>query len=272
VATLAEEIGAATLITREPGTITVFTDGATTEVATPEDAYAQSDGNFLWWTTYADRPDGAITSHSTAATLDGTIVCEADGEIHRIRQEADGGHVASVERRDEVAGNAEEIAVPNFAVDCETGERQPIETVSWMREAGSRFVQRVGDRTFTGVGDAEGNADMTNEDGISINGDDYAGYHAFSADGSRVAYGDMTAATHVTNMLRSRDTTTGELLWSTELETFVAGLHWYDDRIVALVPGGGVPGVANEAVIVLDALTGDVIKTVPASVDIAFVG
>ena len=94
---------------------------------------------------------------------------------------------------------------------------------------------------------------MTNEAGISINGDDYAGYHDFNADGSRVVYGDMTDLIHVTTMLRSRDTTTGELLWSTELDRPVGPTHWYGDRIVALAPADGVPGGDHEAVIVLDA-------------------
>jgi hypothetical protein len=252
--------------------MTLYADGTITEVATPEGAYGQSDGRFLWWTTYTDQPDGTMTSRSTAATLDGTIVCEVDGELHRIRQQADGGYVASVERRDEmVAGIAEERAVPNYAVDCESGEVQPIEPISWTREGGGRSVERVADRTFTLVSDAEGNGDVTNESGVTVNGEDYAGYHEFNDSGSRVVYGEMTAAIHVTTLLRSRDTTTGELLWTTELETPVAGFHWYDDRIVASVPAGGVPGMANEGVIVLDAATGDVINTVPTSVDIAFV-
>ena len=267
LATLAETIGASTAIAREPGQVTVFANGSTTEVATPQDVYVETDGTMLWW----DIVTGPATSRSAAATLDGTIVCEVEGSIHRVRQDPDGGYVASVERRDEIAGIAEERAVPNYAVDCETGETQPIEPVSWLREAGSRFVQRVGERTFTGIGDAEGNADMTNEAGISINGEDYAGYHEFSADGSRVVYGDMTDFVHVTTILRSRDTTTGELLWSTELDQSVGPTYWYGDHIVALAPDGGVPGGEYEAAIVLDAATGEVIDTVPTTIDLAFV-
>ena len=112
---------------------------------------------------------------------------------------------------------------------------------------------------------------MTNESGISINGDDYAGYHTFDADGSRVVYGDMTDRIHVTTILRSRDTTTGELLWSAELDRPVSVTYWYGDRIVALAPADGVPGVEYEAVIVLDAATGEVIETVPTTIDLAFV-
>jgi hypothetical protein len=272
LARLAEAIGASTAVARGPRKVTVFSDGTTTEVATPPGLYVQSDGTFLWW----DTNIGELTPiRSTAVTLDGTIVCEVDGAMHRVRRDPDGGYVASVERADEVSDRgAAERAVPNYAVDCETGEAQPIAPISWTREGGSRFVQRVGDRTFTGSADAEGNADVTNESGISINGDDYAGYHTFSADGSRVVYGDMSAlaSPHVTNVLRSRDTTTGELLWSAELDRPVTVTHWYGDRIVAQVPAGGVPGADYEAVIVLDALTGDVITTVPTNLDLAFVG
>ena len=120
--------------------MTVFADGTTTEVATPPDVYVQTDGTLLWW----DIVTGETTSRSAAATLDGTIVCEVEGTIHRVRQEPDGGYVASVERTDEIADpGAEETAVPNYAVDCETGEiaadrADPVDT-----GGGSRFVQRV---------------------------------------------------------------------------------------------------------------------------------
>ncbi len=246
----------------------MFADGATTEVTTPRDAYVETDGSFLWWST---NPTGGTPVRSTAATLDGTVVCEVEGSLHRIREEPDGGYVASVTEVNTGPSTGAETPVPNFAVDCETGERRPIEPISWIREGGGRHVERIGDRTFTYVSDAEGNADVTNESGVSINGDDYAGYHEFNDDGSQVVYGDMTAAIHVTNLLHSRDTTTGELLWTAELESPVAGLHWYDDRIIASAPGDGVPGVANEAVIVLDAVTGEVITTVPTTIDVAFV-
>jgi hypothetical protein len=269
VVTLAEAIGANELVVREPGRITVYRDGAPTEAATPDGVYVQTDGTFLWW----DIVTGETTNRSAAATLDATVVCEVDGSIHRIRVDPDGGYVASVERPNP-APDGSETPVPNFAVDCETGAEQPIETVSWTREGGSRYVEYVGERTFTFEADAEGNADGTNEDGISINGDDYAGYYEFSGDGSRVVYGDMDAlaSPHVTDVLRSRDTTTGELLWTSELDRPVTATYWYGDRIVALVPSDGVPGTTYEAVIVLDALTGDVVTTVPTSLDIAFVG
>ena len=44
LATLAEAIGASTAIAREPRKVTVFADGATTEVATPPDVYVETDG------------------------------------------------------------------------------------------------------------------------------------------------------------------------------------------------------------------------------------
>ena len=94
LATLAEAIGASTAIAREPGKVIVFADGTTTEVATPRNAYVQTDGAMLWW----DIVTGETTNRSAAATLDGTVVCEVEGSIHRVRQDPDGGYVASVER------------------------------------------------------------------------------------------------------------------------------------------------------------------------------
>ena len=218
------------------------------------DVYVRSDGEFLWWTD---------ATSSTAATLDGTVVCEVEGDLHRIRAEADGGYVASVEQRFSDVGFEQGEPIPNEAVDCETGERQPIEPISWNVEGGSRFVQRVGDRTFTGEGDAEGNADIVNESGISINGDDYAGYHTFDDDASRVAYlvMDAIATPHLSPLLRARDTTTGELLWSVDLGAPAAGLWWYGDRVLAVIPSD--ESSAIEAVVVVDATTGEVVTTVP---------
>jgi hypothetical protein len=257
LATLAQAIGASTVIAREPGKVTAFTGGATTEVATPPGVYVQTDGRFLWWNT-------------TGATLDGTIVCEVDGTIYRMRREADGGYVASWEDGDPDQGSA----LPNYEVDCESGETREIPPRTWFEETGSRHIEHIDDRTFTFRSDAEGNGDVTNEDGISINGEDYAGYHTFNADGSRVVYGDMNAlaSPHVTNVLRARDTTTGELLWSAELPQPVTVTYWYGDRIAALAPTAGVPGVDYEAVIVVDARTGHVIETLPTTMDLAFVG
>jgi hypothetical protein len=264
VAALASAIGASTLVARSPGRTSAFTDGAATDVTTPPDVYVRSDGEFLWW------EDGTT---STVATLDGTVVCVVEGSLHRIRAEADGGYVASVEQRfrDEPFEQGEPI--PNEAVDCETGERQPIEPISFNLEGGSRFIERIGDRTFEGEGDAEGNADLLNESGISINGDDYAGSHAFDEVGSRVAYlvMDAIATPHLSNVLRARDTTTGDLLWSVDLEAAAAGLWWYGDRVLAVIPRDDGT-FETSAVVVIDATTGDVMATVPTTLDIAFVG
>ena len=113
---------------------------------------------------------------------------------------------------------------------------------------------------------------MTNEAGISINGDDYAGYHEFYADGSRVVYGDMTD-------LDPRD-------------DHLAVTRHHDGRAAVERRAGSAgrpdvlvrrshrrPGPRRrrsrrgpyEAVIVLDAATGEVIETVPTTLDLAFV-
>ncbi len=226
--------------------------------------FVQSDGEFLWWTD---------ATTSTATTLDGTVVCVAEGSLHRIRAEADGGYIASVESWADVPGSTDDTPVPNFAVDCETGERQPIEPITWSREGGSRFIERVGDRTFEGQGDAEGNAHLVNETGISIDGDDYAGYHTFDDDGSGVAYlvMDALATPHLSDVVRARDTTTGELLWTVDLDAPAAGLWWYGDRVLAVIPTD-IGTMETAAVAVIDATTGEIVTTVPTTLDIAFVG
>ena len=70
--------------------------------------------------------------------------------------------------------------------------------------------------------------------------------------------------------MRARDTTTGELLWTTELDVMANGLHWYGDRILVTVPGQD-DLAAVVAVAVLDATTGAVVTTVPTDLDIAHV-
>ncbi len=107
----------------------------------PEDTFAWSDGSYVHRVTREPIEDGPDATMSSAATFDGTVVCNAPGEIRR-------------------------------------------------REGGWRSLVTVGDRTFEEIGDAEGNADVVNEDGVSVNGDDDAGSHEFSPDGSSVVYGD----------------------------------------------------------------------------------
>ena len=70
----------------------------------------------------------------------------------------------------------------------------------------------------------------------------------------------MTAPrSHVPDCLRSRDTTTGELLWTRRARPARRPDCTGTATASSSLPRGGVPGVAREAVIVLDAVTGDVI-------------
>ncbi len=47
---------------------------------------------------------------------------------------------------------------------------------------------------------------------------------------------DAIATPHLSPLLRARDTTTGELLWSVDLGAPAAGLWWYGDRVLAVIP------------------------------------
>ena len=81
---------------------------------------------------------------------------------------------------------------------------------------------------------------------------------------------DATASPHQSTVARARDTTTGELLWTVELDRPAAGLWWYGDRVLAVIPDG-FGSVETTAVAVIDATTGAIVSTVPTTVDIAYV-
>jgi hypothetical protein len=206
------------------------------------------------------------------------VVCTVDGHLHRLR-ETEGRLVASVERNGEVGSmTGSEQPVPNHAVDCATGESTPIDPITWVREGGSRGIVRVDDRVFTYEGDAEGNADVVNEAGVSINGDDYAGYHTYSPDGDLVVYGDFTDSVgpHATDRIRSRNTTTGELLWTLDVATPFGSLQHTGDRVVVSLPpatnGAITPWDATARIDLYDADTGEQLLSVPTVLEIVYVG
>lgn len=272
-AELAERLGVRTLVTHRygSGTVGVVRDGISSEIPVPSDSWPWSDGEHVIWTTYTS--DGrTMASRSAAATFDGTVVCEVDGNVHRVRRLPDGTSVASVTRWDGSPVQAGEALtpLPTFAVDCATGEATPIETAAWRVEGGGRRTILAGDRTFIADADAEGNEHVVNESGISVNGDDYAGYHAFSADGGRVVYGDFTGAAspHFTGVVRARDTTTGQELWTATLPRTFEFLVDAGDRIlVGLGPAdAGAGELAIDQIVVLDAATGEQVTTVSADV------
>lgn len=262
------------IVTRlRDGTVVSWHDGELAELL-PAEAFLWVEGDFVFWQDNVENDAGVPWPHTWATRFDGTEVCEVDGHMHRLR-EVNGRLVASVERPDELPASWDrEVPVPNSAVDCASGERTPIDPITWMREGGSRGITRVADRTFTYEGDAEGNADVTNESGISINGDDYAGYHTYSPDGSRVVYADFTDAPgpHYTDRIRARDTTTGELLWTVEMPGMFASLHHSEDRVLVAYPPPTAdpmsPWEATSWVDVHDAETGRLLLTVPTVIPI----
>ncbi len=280
--TIATGTGSSVLVAQTPdGQVVALRDGTVTSVDGPADAFVHSDGTFVFWTLAQSDSEG-ITWRSTAATLDGNRVCEVEGRIHRLRQRDDGTFVASTER-DDLAGDvgaAAEIPVPNFAIDCDTLDSTPIEPISWLAsDSQSRAVTTVNGRTFTAYGDAEGNARVVNEQAMSVNGDDYAGSHVYSADGSQVAYGDYGVSSNgsplTTETMRSRDTTTGELLWSVEFDRPFAGMYFVGDVFVAELPPTEVapePYMATEYLAVYDAPTGEFLRRVDTELRIIYLG
>lgn len=254
------------------GRTVTWVDGSVSEVPVPAEASDPwSDGDFVYWQIWASDPDVEVMSF--AADLDGTVVCEVRGSIHRVRRQPDGSHIASVEREAEAVPTPEEYPVPNYAVGCERGDETPIDPRSFRREGGGRYLERVADRQFTIDLDAEGNGDVINERGVSVNGDDYAGFHTFSPDGELVGYGDYSATVspHVTNVVSVRDTVDGALLWSVELVSPFNLLVITDDVVVvALAPQSSGPNAweATEALVVFERNTGRRVVTVPTNVQI----
>ncbi len=236
-----------------------------------------SDGDFVYRWSGAD----GVTSSSTAATLDGTVVCEADGPIHHATRRSDGTFVMAVELD---AGLQDwdgrgSYGVPLDAVDCATGDRQPIEPVLvYGGEAEARFTERLAGRVFTGTSDAEGNAHIVNEQDVSINGDDYAGYHTFSGDGSLVIYGDMQsgAGPHLSTVVVGRDTTSGQKLWDRRFDLAFRSLWFIDQRAVISFIDDEAElfdfGNRIDRAVVLDGVTGTQLDEVSVGFDLLYLG
>ncbi len=271
----AEAVDATVLVVRlDSDTVLVWDSGSVIELPDQAMGYVYSDGRFL----YRWAGEGGATLQASAATLDGTIICEADGRIHHATERSDGTYVVAVERDLKFEGDLTEQAEfghPLDAVDCLTGTRQPIEPVVFYGGDGeTKIIERVAGRTFTGTGDAEGNVDFMNEDGISIDGEDYAGYHHFNDDASLVAYGDMNAGAgpHFSPVIVIRDTTSGDRLATVEFEQPFLSIHFVSDRLVvtfaanfeALING---EGMADHAV-VIDPRSGGRIAEVPAGFEL----
>lgn len=276
---LAASLGVATLVVEdadESGVLT-WAGGQTGRAAVPKDTFAWSDGSYLYWLTRERMEDGPDAVMSFAATFDGTPVCEAPGEIQSVAARDDGRYEAVIEFEPSPDEPARERPRERARFDCASGAEVPLDPVTWRREAGWRSLLKVADRTFEVVGDAEGNADITNEDGVPINGDDYAGSHDFSPDGSRVVYGDYGtgAGPHTTRVIRVSDTVTGEMLWSAEVDRTLSLLSHTGDRVLVGQPRpehDAQPWESMESIVVFDATTGEKITDVPAWTRILYAG
>ncbi len=275
---IAEATGAKVVVLQAPdGSVVASTDGRVADIPIPSDVLSWSDGTFVHWQVWTEGPAGEYSTTSTVADFSGTIVCEAAGTIHLVRRLPDGSHVASVERNDEAVPGPTLYPIPNYAVDCSTGAAQPIEPRSFGREGGSLSTSLIGGRTFTFSGDAEGNADVLNDDGVSINGDDYAGSHTFSPGAETVLYGDFgtSISPHVTKTIRLRDTSTGDLTWTVELPRVFATLNLTEDRAIVGLPSLAAqhePWSSMEVLQVRDAATGERIVDIPTALTPLFIG
>ncbi len=274
LAAFASTVGANTVIARANSSLYVYTNGVETSSPVTDMDWIWSDGDFI----YRAVAEGGKTLLANASLLDGTVVCETNSPLHHATQRSDGSYVMAVfEHEIETQKNWDDHSpyeIPLFAVDCQTGESQPIASVQTLGlgETETGFIERVAGREFTGFGDAEGNAHMINEQGTSLDGEDYAGYHTFNHDGSLVAYGDMKAMAgpHYSNVVKVRDTASGELLWEVELPQAFMNLQFFDNRLlIELFELGGSAGgfEHGEYVVAYDAFSG--IEQAVAELDFA---
>jgi hypothetical protein len=276
---LAASLGVATLVVEDVdgSGVLSWADGRPGRVAVPEDTFAWSDGSYVYWLTRERMEDGPDAVMSFAATVDGTPMCQAPGEIQRVVLRDDGQYEAVIEFEPWPDDSAEESPRERARFDCATEAEIPLKPVTWRREAGWRSLLTVGDRTFQEVGDAEGNADITNENGVSVNGDDYAGSHDVSPDGSRVVYGDYGtgAGPHTTRVIRVRDTVTGEVLWSAEVDRTFNFLAHTGDRVLVGQPRQeheSEPWESTESIVVLQATSGEKMADVPTPAVFLYAG
>jgi hypothetical protein len=269
VATLATAYRASRMVVSTSTGFWLAADGSAVFVDTGSAGSASIDGEFAYWTAWGD----VSGPRSVAVLLDGTQVCAVDGAIHHVRERAEGGYVATVERPTGAPVDSADTPVPAFAVDCATGDEQPIAAVSWTAEASSRSTLDAGTRTFTSEGDAEGNVVITNEDGVRVTGPEWAISADFTDDGSTVVVGEGgvgNPGVHDTNRLVARDTTTGDADWSVSLpRRFTTFWIVGDQVIVAHEPPGTAPsGMVHAEYTIVGLATGDILGAMPATVQI----
>ncbi len=116
----------------------------------PVDTFAWSDGGFVYWLTRERQESGPDAVTSFAATFDGTLVCQAPGEIASVAPRddeiisLDDGQFEAVIEFEPVADEAvDEWPRPRARFDCSTWAEIPLDPVTWRREAGWRSLLTV---------------------------------------------------------------------------------------------------------------------------------
>ena len=266
VGDLAADLGASILVVADDdGWITHSTE-RTVSVQPPVAGWRRWGGEVMLWSRFSSGKRRTVAVNSA-----GDVVCDLPHDIASVTSEGN-QWTAFVELTDDIQfQDAMEVPIPATLISCSSQRAVEVPPRSFVGDQPilRRFVS-VGSRTFEEVYDQEGNADVFNEAGAPITGDDYAGRHAFNSDGSVIAYGDLGFARHphATNLVKARDTTTGELLWSMELDGAFDYLQHVGNSVIVGVPDRA--GVGNEALpeylVVIDTASGAGLRRVDSQI------
>lgn len=224
-------------------------------------------------------PDGyAITwatgepTRSTVTDTNGAVLCSAGDRILQVLGEP-GAYRAVVVREGEVGPPAEPAPQPSFEIDCQSGVETPTDPWAWNGGPTYRTRIRVGGRDFFVSGSDHG-AQLENNAGSTISGEDtIMTTPSFSADGSVVTYGALSGSANpwLATRVVARDTSTGEVVWETDVNAPVSRTWTTDALIVVDIGVTDNPLDGMSALAVLDPATGEVQLTVPAAFDLVHV-
>lgn len=235
---------------------------------------ASSDGETITWAV-------GDPVHSVVTGMSGAVVCDVEGWIAEIRGGL-GAYRAVVEY--EVEAGPQDDPAPRTAVeiDCASGAETPIDPISWNGGPIDRRLLTVSDRTFT-LTSTDHHGELVSEAGVELGSDDpLVGAPAFSADGTVVVYptigGVVPANPNVSTRLVAVDTSTGERLWERVLPTDIAAVFVTTGRVIVSTRAD-VSGVYDDrgqpsppaALTAVDLATGEILATVPATLDVIHV-
>jgi outer membrane protein assembly factor BamB len=270
----AQAVGAETVVAASSGKVWAWTSEGDTNFDGLE-GYLRSDGRFVYGVS-------TQTGEQVAATLDGTIVCRGERPIDHVTQRQDGSFVMAAEDPEPVGTDSpnQALAYPLFAVDCQTGEEQPIEPIHRIGpgEGDTVTIHRVGDHVFETLSDAEGNiTELRAEAGPNLIGDDYLGLTVFGSDGRLLAFGDQqgSPSPHSTHTIGVRDLVTGQRLWGETLDGFVIDLWFVDERLVVATATDDPTlnqSTGTNHLIVFEATTGQHVTETDAPPDLLYLG